>query len=69
MNKPVFERVFIDFSELDSLRKDAERYRALRDSGMYSARSGGGWGLSMSGEWSKSALDAAADKLIAQGNL
>lgn len=47
--------------------EDARRYRALRDSGRFTAGRFGGWGLHCNGvPDSPESLDAAADKLIAE---
>jgi hypothetical protein len=57
----------VRLSTTDTDTRDAQRYRALRDSGHYSASvlSGYGWGLHCGGvKDSADDLDAAADALI-----
>src|SRR5689334_8418901 len=50
--------------ELAEVRKDAKRYRALRDSGKYSPSILHGYGWALGGKATHKQLDAAADALI-----
>jgi hypothetical protein len=54
-------------AEVKELKRDAERYRYLRDSGNYSpGRFSAPWGLAMRGKYTTEELDAAVDEALAK---